>query len=160
MGRVMNDRELTIFTLLTIRLERLQQTAWRLYQTPGKQEALARDLAHSCILIHRLAMATREAYDGGKLIGWMSFSQADNSKLFEPTNSFERDIPPFILTSVLPNLRSCLYHDRGAALAVLTAMHNVALNYIRELWFVPSVIITPTIERDCLECLDIIKSLV
>lgn len=156
----MNDRELTIFLLLTIRLERLQRNAWRLYQTPGKQEELTRDLACSCILIHRLAIASKDAYDGGKLIGWTSHSQADNSLQYNATNSFERDIPAFILTSALPILRSCLYHDRGNAIPVLTAMHNVALSYIRELGFVPSVIITPQVERECLEQLDVIKSIV
>lgn len=156
----MNDRELTIFSLLTIRLERLQQTAWRLYQTPGKQEALARDLAHSCILIHRLASAVQEAYDGTRLIGWTSWSQADPTKIYQSTNSFERDIPAFILTSVLPDLRSCLYHDRATAIPVLTGMHNTALSYARDLGFNPSMIITPQVERACLDSLEIIKSIV
>lgn len=156
----MNDRELAIFSLLTVRLERLQQIAWRLYQTPGQQEALVHDLAHSCVLIHRLASAAKESYDGSRLIGWTSHSQADTSKFFTPNNSFERDIPAFILTSVLPTLRASLYYDRVNVLAVLTAMHNVALQYLRDLGFAPSEVITPQVERNCLECLATLRSIV
>lgn len=154
----MNNRECDILNLLTLRLQRLQQVAWKDYQSPLGAPALVRDLSHSCVLLHRLAKAFSES-ECQTLIGWTNHSQADNSKEFFPQNSFQRDIPAFILTDVIHVLQNSLIYDRQAVINVLVAMHNTALNYLKELGFVPSEVITVSVERDALANLETIKGI-
>lgn len=154
----MTNRELTILNLLTMRLQRLQQVAWRNFQSPIGKELIIKDLAHSCVLIHRLAQAHTD-FEGTALIGWMPHSQADTTKVFGPRNSFERDITAFILTAVLPDLQNGLIYDRPSVLSILVGMHNTALQYVRELGFLPIDIITTTIVRDAIEQISVIEGI-
>lgn len=155
----MNHRECDILNLITLRLQRLQLVAWRNYQSPLGAPALIRDLAHSCVLLHRLAKAFTES-ECQTLIGWTNHSQADNSKEFFPQNSFQRDIPAFILTDVIQVLQNSLIYDRQAVVSVLVAMHNTALNYVKSLGFSPADVITVKVEREALEQLETIKAII
>lgn len=154
----MNNRECDILNLLTLRLQRLQKIAWQNYQSPIGAKYLIRDLAHSCVLLHRLAKAFSES-ECQTLIGWTNHSQADPTKEFFSQNSFQRDVPAFILTDVINVLQNSLIYDRQAVIPVLVAMHNTSLNYLKELGFVPSEVITVSVERDALANLETIKGI-